>query len=66
MPATTSESRPESINLEILTSDAEANTQSQTLPRADGGKDAWLALAGCFILEGLVWGFPFGFGVFQR
>lgn len=27
-----------------------------SLPRADGGKDAWLVLAGCFILEALVWG----------
>ncbi|KAH8684455.1 major facilitator superfamily domain-containing protein, partial [Tricladium varicosporioides] len=33
--------------------------------RADGGKDAWLFLAGCFIFEALVWGFPFSFGVFQ-
>ncbi|TAQ87516.1 hypothetical protein B7494_g4177 [Chlorociboria aeruginascens] len=35
------------------------------LPRADGGKDAWLFLAGCFVLEGIVWGFPFAFGVFE-
>jgi hypothetical protein len=25
-------------------------------PRADGGKDAWLFLAGCFIFEALIWG----------
>lgn len=24
--------------------------------RADGGEDAWLFLAGCFVLEALVWG----------
>ncbi|KAI9873805.1 MAG: hypothetical protein M1830_010590 [Pleopsidium flavum] len=36
-----------------------------SLPRADGGKDAWLFLAGCFTVEALVWGFPFAFGVFQ-
>jgi len=24
-------------------------------PRADGGKDAWLFLAGCFAVEMLVW-----------
>jgi hypothetical protein len=35
------------------------------LPRVDGGKDAWLALAGAFTLEALVWGFPFSFGIFQ-
>ena len=28
-------------------------------PRVDGGKDAWLFLAGCFVFEALVWGkFP--------
>ena len=36
------------------------------LAPADGGKDAWLVLAAAFILEGLVWGFPFAFGVFQE
>lgn len=46
--------------------DPEVNVQATALPRVDGGKDAWLALAGCFVLEGLVWGFPFAFGVFQR
>ena len=31
--------------------------QTRPLPRADGGKDAWLVLAGCFVLEVLVWGY---------
>jgi hypothetical protein len=35
------------------------------LPRADGGKDAWLFLAACFVLEMMIWGFPFTFGVWQ-
>lgn len=26
------------------------------LPRADGGKDAWLFLAACFVFEALIWG----------
>lgn len=26
------------------------------LPRVDGGKDAWLFLAGCFLIEALTWG----------
>ncbi|KAM0718834.1 hypothetical protein Q7P37_005906 [Cladosporium fusiforme] len=38
----------------------------QALPRVDGGKDAWTVLAGCFVLEALVWGFPYSFGVFQN
>ncbi|KAH8883101.1 MFS monocarboxylate transporter [Thozetella sp. PMI_491] len=52
-----------------LTSDPELVAESLppefSLPRADGGKDAWLVLTACFILEALVWGFPFAFGVFQ-
>ena len=27
-----------------------------TLPQADTGKDAWLFLAGCFMVEALIWG----------
>ncbi len=27
-----------------------------SLPRADGGKDAWLFLAAGFMIESLVWG----------
>lgn len=27
-----------------------------TLPPADKGKDAWLFLAGCFMVEALIWG----------
>jgi len=27
-----------------------------SLPRADGGKDAWWFLAGCFLIEALTWG----------
>ena len=27
-----------------------------SLPRADEGKDAWLFLASCFVVEALVWG----------
>ncbi|KAI7648613.1 hypothetical protein KC318_g17839, partial [Hortaea werneckii] len=44
---------------------SEHNHEVQTLPRADGGKDAWSLLGACFLLEALVWGFPFSFGIFQ-
>ncbi|SPO02804.1 related to monocarboxylate transporter 2 [Cephalotrichum gorgonifer] len=40
-------------------------SDTAALPPTDGGKDAWLFLAACFMIEGLVWGFPFAFGVFQ-
>jgi len=33
--------------------------QTRPLPRADGGKEAWLVLSGCFVLEVLVWGYAF-------
>lgn len=26
------------------------------VPRADGGRDAWLFLAACFLFEALIWG----------
>ena len=66
MPTTASEEQHELADFQHGLIDLESNVQAASLPRVDGGKDAWLALAGCFILEGLVWGFPFAFGVFQR
>lgn len=37
--------------------DAESTGLAEfSLPPADHGKDAWLFLAGCFIVEVLVWG----------
>ena len=30
--------------------------ENASLPKADGGKDAWLFLAGCFCIEALTWG----------
>ncbi|KAI0514528.1 major facilitator superfamily domain-containing protein [Xylaria bambusicola] len=36
-----------------------------SLPPVDGGKDAWLFLSAVFVVDALIWGFPFAFGVFQ-
>ncbi|KAI1122687.1 major facilitator superfamily domain-containing protein [Nemania abortiva] len=36
-----------------------------SLPPMDGGKQAWLFLAACFVVDALVWGYAFSFGVFQ-
>ncbi|KAI1271111.1 major facilitator superfamily domain-containing protein [Xylaria sp. FL0933] len=36
-----------------------------SLPPVDRGKDAWLFLTAVFIVDALIWGFPFAFGVFQ-
>jgi hypothetical protein len=30
--------------------------EQSVIPRAGGGKDAWLFLLGCFMIESLVWG----------
>ena len=37
-----------------------------SLPPTDEGYQAWLLLAGCFIINVLVWGFAFSFGVLQE
>ncbi|KAH6636225.1 major facilitator superfamily domain-containing protein [Chaetomium tenue] len=37
-----------------------------SLPAVDSGKDAYLFLAACFMIEALVWGFTYCFGVFQN
>ncbi|KAG7006620.1 hypothetical protein G7Y79_00013g033920 [Physcia stellaris] len=43
-----------------------ANSSAHSLPPADHGRAAWLFLAGCFLIEGLIWGLPFSYGVFQE
>lgn len=34
----------------------EVQNEHVSLPKADGGRDAWLFLAGCFCIEALTWG----------
>lgn len=36
-----------------------------SLPPTDKGRAAWLFLAGAFVTETLIWGFPFSFGVLR-
>ncbi|KAJ5537804.1 hypothetical protein N7494_007283 [Penicillium frequentans] len=43
-----------------------SNTDHGKLPPMDGGMNAWLFLAACFVMEALVWGFAFTYGVFQE
>lgn len=38
----------------------------ENLPPLDGGLNAWLFLAACFVMEALVWGFAFTYGIFQE
>ena len=43
-------------NPEVGQSENPAGHHEFSLPKADGGKDAWLFLAACFTVEALVWG----------
>ncbi|CAG7561199.1 unnamed protein product [Fusarium equiseti] len=45
--------------------DLTGTNEFPSLPPVDTGKDAWLFLAASFMVEALIWGFPFAFGVFQ-
>ncbi|KAJ5232593.1 hypothetical protein N7468_005549 [Penicillium chermesinum] len=42
------------------------NGANANLPPIDGGINAWLFLAACFVMEALVWGFAFTYGIFQE
>ena len=46
-------------DIELLPQGAETPTRSEeghSLPPTDGGKDAWLFLFSCFMLEAMIWG----------
>ena len=49
----------------LIEENFEPAINTSRFPPADTGKDAWLFLAACFVVEVLVWGFPFAFGLFQ-
>jgi hypothetical protein len=56
-------------DVEFLQYDADQPADSEdgfSLPPTDGGKDAWLCLFACFMLEAMIWGFPSCYGVFQE
>ncbi|KAJ4991668.1 major facilitator superfamily transporter [Stagonosporopsis vannaccii] len=58
-------------NIELSTinpnRDEVAPTETEfSLPPVDTGKDAWLFLFSAFVLEVLVWGFPWAYGIFQE
>ncbi|KAI0159981.1 major facilitator superfamily domain-containing protein [Hypoxylon sp. FL1284] len=65
----TASGRPEmrAINEDLSEdlSDRQASSLESSLPPADSGKSAWLFLAACWVVEMLIWGFAFSFGVFQ-
>jgi hypothetical protein len=46
-------------------SDPEKTPLENDLPPVDGGFHAWMFLAASTMIEALVWGFAFSFGVFE-
>lgn len=50
---------PASADIELLHNNANDSSLSEegfSLPPTDGGKDAWLCLFACFMLEAMIWG----------
>ncbi|RDW82711.1 MFS general substrate transporter-9 [Coleophoma cylindrospora] len=62
------------VSLSRITQDAEnvptepapLEVETRALPPADRGKEAYLVLAGCTIIQAPVWGYSLAFGVFQE
>ncbi|KAF3354661.1 Heat shock 70 kDa protein [Verticillium dahliae VDG1] len=52
-------------DLPAVTDTHDPADEFESLPPADEGKHAHLFLAACFLVEALIWGFPFSFGVFR-
>ncbi|VDB93434.1 unnamed protein product [Peniophora sp. CBMAI 1063] len=69
-PTTAAPSRVASTDRVALELDHESESQREeeavALPPVDGGVRAWTFVFCAFILETLVWGFPFSYGVFQE
>ncbi|KAL4901748.1 hypothetical protein BDW74DRAFT_169951 [Aspergillus multicolor] len=55
----------EAENEKGITTSATSLSNDTSYPPIDTGKDAWFFLAACFVMEALVWGFAFTYGVFQ-
>ncbi|KAF2035087.1 MFS general substrate transporter [Setomelanomma holmii] len=53
------------VGVEPLQHASDSN-EGFSLPPTDRGKDAWLCLFACFMLEALIWGFPASYGIFQE
>ena len=59
-------SRSEAGERNLIDEHFEPTSNTSSLSPPDRGKDAWLFLAACFMVEALVWGFPYAFGLFQE
>lgn len=58
-PQTQNASAATLTDVELLPQGAETpigSEEGHSLPPTDGGKDAWLFLFSCFMLEAMIWG----------
>ncbi|KAI2628535.1 major facilitator superfamily domain-containing protein [Hypoxylon sp. NC1633] len=53
------------LDSNVLSREPRSSREEFSLPPVDSGKSAWLFLVACWLVEALVWGFAFSFGVFQ-
>ena len=61
-----SEDSTNTQDFDRLLSDNVSDAPSPDLPPVDGGRGAWMCLLGCWLLEAMIWGFAFSFGVFHQ
>ena len=53
-------------NESVRTQTSSSQRSQSALPPTDSGYQAWLCLFGCFMVNVLIWGFAFSFGVLQE
>ncbi|KAJ5999746.1 hypothetical protein N7481_000155 [Penicillium waksmanii] len=51
--------------IEVSPDGSTADLHEANLPPVDRGRGAWGFLAACFMIEALIWGFTFSYGIFQ-
>ncbi|KAI9037481.1 uncharacterized protein KD926_000276 [Aspergillus affinis] len=51
--------------IEVSLQGSNAELHEDNLPPVDRGRGAWGFLTACFMIEALIWGFTFSYGIFQ-
>ncbi|KAK1546805.1 hypothetical protein CPAR01_00772 [Colletotrichum paranaense] len=54
------------VSQAVTQQESENEVEQAPLPPADRGKEAWLVLLGCSLIQFPVWGYSLAFGVFQE
>lgn len=66
IPGTAEDAKSDERRLDEQDFGPTQSNETSNLPPADRGRAAYLFLFACFMIEALVWGFPFSFGIFQE